>query len=213
MAWSRAWAQASNPKYGKGQPGGGQHACGICVLPCRFLLPPPPPPPPASGLTACRWRAHPPSPPFLPNRHSHPPPHPTHTRNLHPPDPRQLQAALADHGSACRGLEGVLADRGAGRPTRAPEADPWASEGRLVLEQQALQTWQDRERAALRKGFQQVGGGGGEMGGRGLGFFQVLTGPPGPETSGVKDGVCCISNRAAPSLPPSLTHSNLPQPF
>ncbi|KAG2442831.1 hypothetical protein HXX76_002910 [Chlamydomonas incerta] len=69
---------------------------------------------------------------------------------------KQLQSALADHGAACRGLEGVLADRGAGRPTRAPEADPWATEGRLVLEQTALQTWQDRERAALRKGFQQV---------------------------------------------------------
>ncbi|KAG2450052.1 hypothetical protein HYH02_000156 [Chlamydomonas schloesseri] len=69
---------------------------------------------------------------------------------------KQLQAALGDHGAACRGLEGVLADRAAGRPTRAPESDPWATEGRLVLEQTALQTWQDRERAALRKGFQQV---------------------------------------------------------
>ncbi|PNH12073.1 hypothetical protein TSOC_000998, partial [Tetrabaena socialis] len=69
---------------------------------------------------------------------------------------KQLPAALAEHVGACRGLEQVLAERLAGRPTRGPEADPWGTEGRLAQEQQALQRWQDRERALLKRGFEQV---------------------------------------------------------
>ncbi|GFR41214.1 hypothetical protein Agub_g1886 [Astrephomene gubernaculifera] len=68
----------------------------------------------------------------------------------------QLAAALGEHVSACRGFEAVLAERQRRQPTRAPEGDPWATEGRLVQEQQALQRWQDRERALLKTGFERV---------------------------------------------------------
>ncbi|KAG2499380.1 hypothetical protein HYH03_002955 [Edaphochlamys debaryana] len=69
---------------------------------------------------------------------------------------RGLATALADHVVACRGFETVLAERRAGRPTRAPESDPWASEGRLVQEQQTLQRWQDKERSLLKHGFKRL---------------------------------------------------------
>jgi hypothetical protein len=69
---------------------------------------------------------------------------------------RQLLAALGDHVAACRAFEGVLAERQRRHPTRGPEDDPWATERRLVQEQQALQQWQDRERALLKTGFQRV---------------------------------------------------------
>ncbi|GLC35841.1 hypothetical protein PLESTB_000499900 [Pleodorina starrii] len=69
---------------------------------------------------------------------------------------RQLAGALGDHVTACRAFEAVLAERQRRQPTRGPEEDPWATERRLVQEQQSLQRWQDRERALLKTGFQRV---------------------------------------------------------
>ncbi|MEW5309558.1 MAG: hypothetical protein WDW38_001439 [Sanguina aurantia] len=46
--------------------------------------------------------------------------------------------------------------RARGRPSRAPELDPWATEARLVQEHKALQQWQDSERAFLRSSFSRV---------------------------------------------------------
>lgn len=54
---------------------------------------------------------------------------------------QQLAAALAEHVAACRAMEGVLGERGRGRPTRAPDADPWATEGRLVLVSTHREAW------------------------------------------------------------------------
>ncbi|GLI68925.1 hypothetical protein VaNZ11_013347 [Volvox africanus] len=69
---------------------------------------------------------------------------------------RQLATALGDHVVACRSFEAVLAERHRRLPTRGPEEDPWATERRLVQEQQVLQRWQDRERELLKTGFQRV---------------------------------------------------------
>ncbi|GIL72842.1 hypothetical protein Vretimale_4499 [Volvox reticuliferus] len=69
---------------------------------------------------------------------------------------RQLATALGDHVVACRAFEAVLAERQRRQPTRGPEEDPWATERRLVQEQQTLQRWQDREREVLKTGFQRV---------------------------------------------------------
>ncbi|GIL43126.1 hypothetical protein Vafri_960 [Volvox africanus] len=69
---------------------------------------------------------------------------------------RQLATALGDHVMACRSFEAVLAERHRRLPTRGPEEDPWATERRLVQEQQVLQQWQDRERELLKTGFQRV---------------------------------------------------------
>lgn len=60
-----------------------------------------------------------------------------------------MAAAALHLASGSSGGGGVLRPRFAAAPTR----DPWASEGRLAAEQEALQKWQDQERELLQRGF------------------------------------------------------------
>ncbi|MEW5303111.1 MAG: hypothetical protein WDW36_005835 [Sanguina aurantia] len=69
---------------------------------------------------------------------------------------RSLTQAVTEHGSVCRSFDLILGERARGRPSRAPELDPWATEARLVQEHKALQQWQDLERGFLRASFSRV---------------------------------------------------------
>ncbi|KAI8473573.1 MAG: hypothetical protein J3K34DRAFT_410518 [Monoraphidium minutum] len=70
---------------------------------------------------------------------------------------RQLAAAFTDHKTACEAFD-AASGRAVPRSKviRAPEQDPWATEGRLVREHRALQGWQNKERAFLKESFARV---------------------------------------------------------
>lgn len=64
-----------------------------------------------------------------------------------------LADALATHAQAHRQMATVLSERDRGHVHRAPELDPWGTEGNLARAHRALQQAQDQERAFLKLEF------------------------------------------------------------